>query len=626
VCATIRNVDTANSLIFTYGLQPAVDGFPKTEPSTVNQATSQLDPVTKHSFEGLWWKHEPNVSGFLALANLSANAMAITVNVTDQGDVLLGSHELTVASHATKMVDLAELKSSNSDTGGIYVVHDGREHSLAINGALYDNAVGYSARLSLIAVPDSSLSGPEVKSFTYSELGLMNGVADPMLSFPANTVFTPYSVVRNVSNQPASVSPTLWWMEGAQPRSALLPQITVPAHRTVNLNVPGLMTSGGLKHFNGSFNLILDMNAQAGAITMNGGSVDAKNTYVFEVVPHSVMESAAKSISYWSTANGDDTMFTLWNPADEDQDFVFTLFFSGGSYAYPIHLVARSTRTFNVSEISRSAIPDEYGKIIPAAIHEGSAEIAGPGGENQHILISEDAGIYNVKKAVCGPTCETCSGQTGTTVVDNPFALAVAATKQQTFYMQWNSGLQYNMTTYSSWTSSANGVATVNVGLVSGVGSGTATISAYDASDEPPYIANYCYTSGNGACPVGGPLFGSGPGNICNFTISPKAVSGVYCDGRQNSTTYVGNVTPSLSQCNFQPPQSSCSAKVVNGGSLDYVSNMDNLSSVQAGCSVQYFAGPGTSNENIGTLEFTMTLQFGQSQIKQVQDASVFCK
>ena len=39
----------------------------------------------------------------------------------------------------------------------------------------------------------------------------MVGAADPMMSFPAATKFTPYSVVRNVTNAPVTVTPTLWW-------------------------------------------------------------------------------------------------------------------------------------------------------------------------------------------------------------------------------------------------------------------------------------------------------------------------------------------------------------------------------------------------------------------------------
>jgi hypothetical protein len=43
----------------------------------------------------------------------------------------------------------------------------------------------------------------------------MAGAADPMMLFPAATTFTPYSILRNVSNAPISVTPTLWWMQGA---------------------------------------------------------------------------------------------------------------------------------------------------------------------------------------------------------------------------------------------------------------------------------------------------------------------------------------------------------------------------------------------------------------------------
>jgi len=84
--------------------------------------------------------------------------------------------------------------------------------------------------------------------------------------------------------------------------------------------------------------------------------------------PHGVLESASKSLSYWNTADGDDTMVTIWNPADEAQDFVFQLSFAGGHYKFPMHLEARTTRTFNVSEIVDGGIPDPDENIIPSGV------------------------------------------------------------------------------------------------------------------------------------------------------------------------------------------------------------------------------------------------------------------
>jgi len=125
-------------------------------------------------------------------------------------------------------------------------------------------------------------------------------------------------------------------------------------------------------------NLVLDAQGPSGGLAMASGSVDQKNTYVFGAIPHGIQESVAKNISYWSTSNGDDTMVTLWNPADEAQDLLFTLFFSGGHYGFSIPLRPRATHMFSVSEIIRNQIPDAEGNIIPATVHEGSAKISGP--------------------------------------------------------------------------------------------------------------------------------------------------------------------------------------------------------------------------------------------------------
>src|SRR5450755_1111079 len=103
---------------------------------------------------------------------------------------------------------------------------------------------------------------------------------------------------------------------------------------------------------------------------MASGSVDQSNTYVFEVAPRGLSPSAGKSLSYWSTGKGDDTMVTIWNPADEAQDFIFRLHFPGGHYDLPVQLGPRATRMFNVSEII--AGPDIDGNVVPAGVEEGS--------------------------------------------------------------------------------------------------------------------------------------------------------------------------------------------------------------------------------------------------------------
>ena len=335
-----------------------------------------------------------------------------------------------------------------------------------------------------------------------------------MMQFPENTTFTPYSVIRNVSDQNVTITPTLYWMHDGRAQSSTLPKLMLAPGTSRNIDTPSLLTTAGVATLNTSVNLILDVLGKPGSVPLASGSVDKKNTYVFEVMPHAVLESASKGIGYWSTGNGDDTMVTLWNPADEVQDFVFTLSFSGGHYKLPIHLDSKATRMFNISELVQNQVPDDEGNIIPASVHEGSGKLAGPLGENQHILVSLDVGIYNVRKATCHYSCNTCHGAVFNPVpwiVDDPWAVAVGGNHNLTFHDQWDTGHQYNLTNGSTWSSSANNIATVSVGLVNGVAAGDVVINGVDYVE--PWSGQSC-GSPPAACPVDQGVDGSGGGKV----------------------------------------------------------------------------------------------------------------
>jgi hypothetical protein len=225
--------------------------------------------------------------------------------------------------------------------------------------------------------------------------------------------------------------------------------------------------------------------------------------------------SASKNLSYWSIGDGDDTMVTLWNPADEAQELMFTLFFSGGHYRFPIHLGPRATYAFNVSEIIHNQIPDDEGNLIPATVHEGSAEISGALGENEHILVAMDSGVYNIRKATCNFFCETCNGfvSTLTTIDPAPWATAVGGTSQLTFTMTYNTGSKYNLNSQSTWSSSNTGVSSVSTGLVRGVSAGSATVTAQSNVTEPVSVGTLCQRNALPPCPTQAPG-GSGGGTV----------------------------------------------------------------------------------------------------------------
>jgi len=475
ICAFIRNVDTAHSLIFMEGIEVlSPELLADQEASASHRA-----PQKQQTIEGLWWKQEAGVTGFVSLINTSAQPISAKVQTNDGAGRAFASHSTTISAHGTKIVNMPELLLATGTEGGVRITYTGMQGALYVSGGLEDTSVGYSAAIHLLPVDPAA----KTARIGVSELGLMVGPADPMMLFPAGTKFTPFSVVRNISSLPATVTPTLWWMQGGSAHSFGLPSISLPAFHSQSLNVAAMLSSAGLKTFNGSFNIVFDTESAQNGLLFSAGSVDQSNTYVFEVIPRGIGESVGKSLTYWSTGNGDDTMMTFWNPADESQDLVFKLFFSGGHYSFPVHLDARTTRNLNVSEIIQSQVPDADGNIIPASVRDGSAEILGSQADNQDILVAFDSAIYNVRKAICGaPNCITCNGATtapsGVAVTANPFSVAVGGQTQLKFTLTWSTGTQYDDTGSATWSSSNTSVATVQTGLTKGISVGSPKITA----------------------------------------------------------------------------------------------------------------------------------------------------
>lgn len=497
ICATIRNLDTTHSVIFNYGLRS----------SKAPDLPGQLTPpttTTSRVIEGAWWKQESHVTGFVALTNTTSQSLSVKVQLSDDVGQTFGEQTAEVSPHGTKMLQLNGLATAKTAVGGVRVQYTGKATDLLINGGLEDIGVGYSAVMPFTSAPASE----ESSSATVVELGLMTGPADPMMHFPAGTVFSPYTVLRNVSRNAIVATPTLWWMAGGVAQSSQLPAVVLSALQSRSIDFASLLRQAGLDQFSGTFQLAFQVEGNSGGLLLAGGSVDATNTYVFEVTPHALAESASKSLSYWNIANGDDTMVTIWNPADEPQDFLFRLTFTGGYYDYAMHLEAHTSRSFNISEIVESGVPDPNGNVIPAAVDQGGAKIMGNHADNEHILVAIDAGTYNIRKATCGLYCQSCDGVTAASVADTPFVVPMTKQHQQAFYVTWNTGSQYNVTSFAKWTTSASSIATVGTpgngisGMISGVSPGSATITAqYNASNEPNYSPYFCEGS-QWSCPM----------------------------------------------------------------------------------------------------------------------------
>jgi hypothetical protein len=195
-CATVRNVDTVHSLLFNYALRP-------TAPPPIMAYAVHPEPMTPpQTIEGLWWKQESNVTGFVSVANLSGEPAHTLIQVSDDQGKPIAQHKVIVSPQGMKLVNLTELQTTSALHGGIRVTSTARMDKLVVNGGLEDSAVGYSAKIpfwgELLESPQ-----PIQTQTTVAELGLMTGPAPAMMAMPGNTTFTPYSVLRNISNEPS---------------------------------------------------------------------------------------------------------------------------------------------------------------------------------------------------------------------------------------------------------------------------------------------------------------------------------------------------------------------------------------------------------------------------------------
>src|SRR5258708_5311705 len=184
LCATVRDVDVAHSLIFTYGLRSTtpLNGHVQV-PATVQSEAQAV--------EGMWWKEVGEGSGFVALANVSSQPVQATVQVTERSAKSLMEHAVTIAPHGTKRVNLGELPQFSGSEGGIRITYTGPPDALIVNGGLEDASVGYSAVLPFSSRPIQPSDLPpyaKLGDFTsLAELVLMVGAAAPIMKFPAGT-------------------------------------------------------------------------------------------------------------------------------------------------------------------------------------------------------------------------------------------------------------------------------------------------------------------------------------------------------------------------------------------------------------------------------------------------------
>ncbi len=266
VTAQVAAIDVSRSLSYT---------FPFAEP---------MGEPMQQNVEGLWWKHDPGVTGFVALSNVMNTDTQATVQLVGPGNEAQAGRTIPLRAHATQMLRLEDFADNPSPlakrVGGIRVQYTGQPGSVQITGGLENDSEGYSANIPFWGHDMSSASPGQI---TYASAGVMVGKPDPMMmpGFPKDTTFSPYLVLRNTTEKPLEVALQLNYMRGpmkdmngSAPVSRNLPAQHLGPFEARQVDMQAALNSAGLKSFNGSINLSTSFTGKAGDLVLATGSVD----------------------------------------------------------------------------------------------------------------------------------------------------------------------------------------------------------------------------------------------------------------------------------------------------------------------------------------------------------------
>ncbi len=499
--ATVSMQDTSRSLVLSY---------PFTE-SPVSRRRSSGTPTV---WEGLWWKRDPEVHGFLAISNSSAQEAQTNIRLVGNDGILAQPKVVRLKAHSTQILSLENVKDglgTAAPVGGIRVESSGEAGSIAIAGGLLNEKEGYSANLPFVQSMALGV-GPVMLGST----GIMVGKPDAMMRFPAETQFTPYLLLRNTTAKSLPIQLQISYMTESAPVSKVISQ-NLTALETKEVDLADVLHGFGLGDFNGSVNVGVSYTGLPSDLVLASGSVDQTGNYVFEVQPQALSSTHKKLGNYWDLDAGSNSMYSIWNPTDKPQDVLVSLYYDSGKgkYKIPVHVAPQASVMLDLKNIIEANAPDAEGNVFPANTSEGSATIESADGPTGQMNLIVSGAVFNVVTGTCFGCCVPCCGTSDMYLNPSSDSCTVGDTEQFSGEEEDCEGSTFEVSG-GDWSSSNTRVATVNsTGLMTAVGSGHATLTL--AENIP--ASSDCGEPLPGECPLTN-FVATGPVNVDDFTIS----------------------------------------------------------------------------------------------------------
>ncbi|HEX5411140.1 MAG TPA: hypothetical protein VFZ27_04695 [Terriglobia bacterium] len=516
VVGDLMMVDVPRSLVFTNGF--------------AGMGMMGGDMPELQTLEGVWWKHDAGVGGFLSLTNTTSAPVTVGVRVLGAHGLPLPNQSVNLGPHAAQMFDLASLTAGlpglENQEGGVRIQYQGMMGDVIPVGGLENDSEGYSADMPIWPhnPPDThgkkhdsvsqnneaaGMTMPSPVPWTLGAVGIMKGYPDPAMGFPGGTHFTPYITLRNTSSTPLLLKPALYLATTGESKTFSMPNEVLAPYETRQVDMAKRLKDLNLTDFNGNINVTYSFVGQQGDLIMAPGSVDQTGNYVFQVLAQTVNPGWARDVGAWTVAGGYDTMLTLWNPSNTTEDLMAIFYFPDGSgqYQLPVHLAARASMGIDMAQLIALSEPDAKGHTFPAGISGGSVEFTSPQGMSTTINLSVGAAEFNIENATCSSCCICCGGISQILVCPNPGYCPYNVPEQMYAEVYFTNGGSADITGEANWSTGNGTIATVgntrggNKGIVTGHAVGSTTLSAQFTSTMAAQFCicnGYCYTRSSG--------------------------------------------------------------------------------------------------------------------------------
>ena len=498
VLASVQNVDELAMLSYR---------------SPVQADTARLNPNDQvtgpQRLNGAWWRPYSSTEMFMFLGNTGNSVAEADVRVMNQAGIVIHQESIRLRPHESTTLDLFKKLQDqpiSGAVGSVAIRYTGLKQSLVTYGGLEDLTNGFSANLNVVEYHPERARDRSVHPVRIAIPGVMAGSPQPHMQFPQQTTFTPYLVLHNVVNRTRTVSVTASYTASRSRASTPAIFTTLQPGATAAVDLSSLRT---VRSDSASLDLEEAFTGNDGDIEAAAGSVDQTGNYVFEAQPQAEGWSASRTLCYWTTSGDNNTMISLWNYTDHEENLVLSFFYEGGVYRLPVQLAAGADLELDVATLIKSRKPDDAGTVIPGNITQGSAMLSGTESESQRIDVASSSATFNVRNGTCAPQCGVCNGVASVSMVPTQVGVNVGASAQATGKWTWNTGYSYQKTTGATWSSNSPTIATVNSsGSVTGMDDGDTSI--YFGFNDIYYQPNYCSMGSNYNCPYM-LMGGSGP-------------------------------------------------------------------------------------------------------------------